>query len=79
MLRELKSSKAVMATEILGSLLAQLQVRSSLIAEIVRKQLEDSQLQKRLEKTKQSQETEFELRSDEAIGKVDYVFQVLEN
>ncbi|TYK20566.1 reverse transcriptase [Cucumis melo var. makuwa] len=42
--RELKSSKTVVTAESLGILLAEFQVRSSLIAEIVRRQLEDSQL-----------------------------------
>ncbi|KAL0549082.1 hypothetical protein IC582_013562 [Cucumis melo] len=52
-----------------GSLLAQFQVRSSLVAEIVGRQPEDSNLQKMLAKVKQGPETEFELRTDGAIVK----------
>ncbi|KAA0067801.1 DNA/RNA polymerases superfamily protein [Cucumis melo var. makuwa] len=52
-----------------GSLLAQFQVRSSLVAEIVGRQPEDSNLQKMLAKAKQGPEAEFELRTNEAIVK----------
>ncbi|KAA0043631.1 putative DNA/RNA polymerases superfamily protein [Cucumis melo var. makuwa] len=44
-------------------------VRSSLVAEIVRRQSEDSNLQKKLEKSKKGLEVEFELRTDVAIVK----------
>ncbi|KAA0045650.1 DNA/RNA polymerases superfamily protein [Cucumis melo var. makuwa] len=53
----------------LGSLLAQFQVRSSLVTKIVRRQSEDSNLQKKLEKSKKGLEVEFELRTDGAIVK----------
>ncbi|KAA0067829.1 retrotransposon protein, putative, Ty3-gypsy subclass [Cucumis melo var. makuwa] len=52
-----------------GSLLAQFQIRSSLVTEIVRRQSEDSNLQKKLGKSKKGLEVEFELRTDEAIVK----------
>ncbi|KAA0060864.1 retrotransposon protein, putative, Ty3-gypsy sub-class [Cucumis melo var. makuwa] len=68
-LNELRGSKAVVTTEDSGSLLAQFQVRSSLVTEIVRRQSEDSNLQKKFEKSKKGLEVEFELRTDEAIVK----------
>ncbi|KAA0037514.1 reverse transcriptase [Cucumis melo var. makuwa] len=52
-----------------GSLLSQFQVGSSLVAEIVGRQPEDSNLQKMLAKAKQGPEAEFELRMDGAIVK----------
>ncbi|TYK27790.1 hypothetical protein E5676_scaffold749G00100 [Cucumis melo var. makuwa] len=69
LLSELRVSKAVVTVEDSGSLLAQFQVRSSLVAEIVRRQLEDSNLQKKLGKSKKGLEVEFELRTDGAIVK----------
>ncbi|KAA0049993.1 putative polyprotein [Cucumis melo var. makuwa] len=69
LLNELRGSKAVVATEDSGSLLAQFHVRSSLVTEIVRRQSEDSNLQKKLEKSKKDLEVEFELRTDGAIVK----------
>ncbi|KAA0041109.1 hypothetical protein E6C27_scaffold128G00120 [Cucumis melo var. makuwa] len=69
LLNELKGSKAVVTTEDSGSLLAQFQVRSSLVTEIVRRQSEDSNLQKKFEKSKKGLEVEFELRTDGAIVK----------
>ncbi|KAL0544358.1 hypothetical protein IC582_019472 [Cucumis melo] len=69
LLNELRGSKAVITTEDSGSLLAQFQVRSSLVTEIVRRQLEDSNLQKKFEKSKKGLEVEFELRTDGAIVK----------
>ncbi|TYJ98018.1 reverse transcriptase [Cucumis melo var. makuwa] len=68
-LNELRGSKAVVTTEDSGSLLAQFQVRSSLVTEIVRRQSEDSNLQKKLEKSKRGLELEFELRTNGAIVK----------
>ncbi|KAL0553669.1 hypothetical protein IC582_007570 [Cucumis melo] len=62
-------SKAVVTTEDSRSLLAQFQVRSSLVTEIVRRQSEDSNLQKKFEKSKKGLEVEFELRIDGAIVK----------
>ncbi|KAL4032686.1 hypothetical protein IC575_005767 [Cucumis melo] len=59
LLSELKGFKAVMTAESSGSLLAQFQVRSSLVAEIVGRQPEDSNLQKMLAKAKQGPEAEF--------------------
>ncbi|TYK04862.1 putative retrotransposon protein [Cucumis melo var. makuwa] len=69
LLNELRGSKAVVTTEDSGSLLAQFQIRSSLVTEIVRRQSEDSNLQKKLEKSKKGLEVEFELRTDGAIVK----------
>ncbi|KAA0036143.1 reverse transcriptase [Cucumis melo var. makuwa] len=69
LLNELRGSKAVVTTEDSGSLLAQFQVRSSLVTKIVRRQSEDSNLQKKLEKSKKCLEVEFELRTDGAIVK----------
>ncbi|KAL0544900.1 hypothetical protein IC582_020030 [Cucumis melo] len=45
---ELRVSKAVVTIEDSGSLLAQFQVRSSLVVEIVRRQSEDNNLQKKI-------------------------------
>ncbi|KAA0050584.1 DNA/RNA polymerases superfamily protein [Cucumis melo var. makuwa] len=56
LLNELRGSKAVVTTEDSGSLLAQFRVRSSLVTEIVRRQSEDSNLQKKLEKYKKGLE-----------------------
>ncbi|TYK14495.1 putative polyprotein [Cucumis melo var. makuwa] len=67
LLSELRGFKAVMTAESLRSLLAQFQVRSFLVAEIVGRQLENSNLQKMLAKAKQGPEAEFELRMDGAI------------
>ncbi|TYK01017.1 reverse transcriptase [Cucumis melo var. makuwa] len=69
LLNELRGSKAEVTIEDSGSLLAQFQVRSSLVTEIVRRQLEDSNLQKKLEKSKKGLEVEFELRTDGLIVK----------
>ncbi|TYK30559.1 Transposon Ty3-G Gag-Pol polyprotein [Cucumis melo var. makuwa] len=69
LLNELRGSKAVVTTEDSGSLLAQFQVRSSLVTEIVRRQSEDSNLQKKFEKSKKGLEVEFELRTDGVIAK----------
>ncbi|KAL4028402.1 hypothetical protein IC575_011598 [Cucumis melo] len=69
LLNELRGSKAVVTTEDSGSLLAQFQVRSSLVTEIVRRQSEDSNLQKKFEKSKKGLEVEFELKTDGAIVK----------
>ncbi|KAA0047501.1 hypothetical protein E6C27_scaffold498G001280 [Cucumis melo var. makuwa] len=69
LLNELKGSKAVVTTEDSGSLLAQFQVRSSLVTEIVRRQSEDSNLQKKFEKSKKGLNVEFELRTDGAMVK----------
>ncbi|KAL4020700.1 hypothetical protein IC575_019481 [Cucumis melo] len=69
LLSELRVSKAVVTVKDSGSLLAQFQVRSSLVAEIVRRQLEDSNLQKKLGKSKKGLKVEFELRTDGAIVK----------
>ncbi|KAA0062172.1 reverse transcriptase [Cucumis melo var. makuwa] len=66
LLNELRGSKAVVTTEDSGSLLAQFQIRSSLVTEIVRRQSKDSNLQKKLEKSKKGLEVEFELRTDGA-------------
>lgn len=44
LLRELKGSTEVVATESLGSLLAQFQVRPSLVSKIVNKQIKDVNL-----------------------------------
>ncbi|TYK22902.1 reverse transcriptase [Cucumis melo var. makuwa] len=65
----LRVSKAVVTVEDSGSLLAQFQVRSSLVAEIVRRQSKDSNLQKKLGKSKKGLEVEFALRTDGAIVK----------
>ncbi|TYK01102.1 reverse transcriptase [Cucumis melo var. makuwa] len=67
LLNELRGSKAVVTTEDSGSLLAQFQVRSFLVTEIVRSQSEDSNLQKKLGKSKKGLEVEFELRTDGVI------------
>ncbi|KAL4032750.1 hypothetical protein IC575_005832 [Cucumis melo] len=69
LLNELRGSKAVVTTEDSGSLLAQFQVWSFLVTEIVRRQSEDSNLQKKFEKSKKGLEVEFELRTDGAIVK----------
>ncbi|KAA0037903.1 hypothetical protein E5676_scaffold487G00680 [Cucumis melo var. makuwa] len=69
LLSELRVSKAVVTIEDSGSLLAQFQVRSSLVAEIVRGQSEDSNLQKKFGKSKKGLEVEFELRTDGVIVK----------
>ncbi|KAA0061627.1 putative polyprotein [Cucumis melo var. makuwa] len=69
LLNELRGSKAVVTTDDSGSLLAQFQVRSSLVTEIVRRQSEDSNLQKKFEKSKKGLEVEFELRTNGAIVK----------
>ncbi|TYK29120.1 hypothetical protein E5676_scaffold120G002610 [Cucumis melo var. makuwa] len=69
LLNELRGSKAVVTIEDSGSLLAQFQVRSSLVTEIVRTELEDSNLQKKLGKSKKGLEVEFEMRIDGAIVK----------
>ncbi|KAA0051482.1 putative retrotransposon protein, identical [Cucumis melo var. makuwa] len=69
LLNELRGSKAVVTTEDSGSLLAQFQVRSSLVTEIVRRQSKESNLQKKFEKSKKGLEVEFELRTDGAIVK----------
>ncbi|KAA0064296.1 putative DNA/RNA polymerases superfamily protein [Cucumis melo var. makuwa] len=69
LLSELRGFKAVMTAESSWSLLAQFQVRSPLVAEIVGRQPEDSNLQKMLAKAKQGPEAEFELRMDGAIVK----------
>ncbi|KAA0063130.1 hypothetical protein E6C27_scaffold381G00040 [Cucumis melo var. makuwa] len=69
LLNELRGSKTVVTTEDSGSLLAQFQVRSSLVTEIVRGRSEDSNLQKKFEKSKKDLEVEFELRTDGAIVK----------
>ena len=58
-----------MTVEESESLLAQFQVRSCLVAEIVRRSSEDSNLQKKLEKSKERLEVECELRADGAIVK----------
>ncbi|KAA0046417.1 reverse transcriptase [Cucumis melo var. makuwa] len=60
---KLRHSKAVVTTEDSRSLLAQFLVRSSLVAEIVRRQLEDSNLHKKLRKSKEGLEGEFHLRT----------------
>ncbi|KAA0051348.1 reverse transcriptase [Cucumis melo var. makuwa] len=70
LLNELRGSKAVVTTEDPGSLLAQFQVRYSLVTEIVRRQSEDSNLQKKFEKSKKGLKVEFELRTDGAIVKL---------
>ncbi|KAA0062248.1 DNA/RNA polymerases superfamily protein [Cucumis melo var. makuwa] len=67
LLNELRGSKAVVTTEDSGSLLAQFQVRSSLVTVIVRRQSEDSNLQKKFEKSKKGLGVEFELKTDGAI------------
>ncbi|KAL0536903.1 hypothetical protein IC582_025866 [Cucumis melo] len=67
LLNELRGSKAVVTTEDSGSLLAQFQVWSFLVTEIVRSQSEDSNLQKKLGKSKKGLEVEFELRTDGVI------------
>ncbi|KAA0054390.1 Integrase, catalytic core [Cucumis melo var. makuwa] len=59
---ELRGIRVVVTTESSGSLLAQFQVQSFLVAEIMRRQQEDSDLQKMLEKTKKGLDLEFELR-----------------
>ncbi|TYK29668.1 DNA/RNA polymerases superfamily protein [Cucumis melo var. makuwa] len=69
LLSELRVSKPIVTVEDSGSLIAQFQVRSSLVAEIIRRQSENSNLQKKLEKSKKGLEVEFELRTDEAIVK----------
>ncbi|TYK05214.1 reverse transcriptase [Cucumis melo var. makuwa] len=69
LLNELRGSKVRVTKEDSGSLLAQFQVWSSLVTEIVRRQSEDSNLQKKLEKSKKGLEVEFELRTDGAIVK----------
>ncbi|KAA0060440.1 retrotransposon protein [Cucumis melo var. makuwa] len=69
LLNELRGSKVVVTTEDSRSLLAQFQVRSSLVTEIVRRQSEDSNLQKKFEKSKKGLKVEFELRTDGAIVK----------
>ncbi|KAL0544761.1 hypothetical protein IC582_019886 [Cucumis melo] len=69
LLNELRGYKAVVTTEDSGSLLAQFQVRSSLVTEIVRRQSEDNNLQKKFEKSKKGLEVEFELRTNGAIVK----------
>ncbi|KAA0025180.1 retrotransposon protein, putative, Ty3-gypsy subclass [Cucumis melo var. makuwa] len=69
LLKELRGSKAVVTTEDSGSLLAQFQVRSSLVTEIVRRRSENNNLQKKLGKSKKVLEVEFELRTDGAIVK----------
>ncbi|KAL0546145.1 hypothetical protein IC582_016051 [Cucumis melo] len=69
LLSELRGFKAVMTAESSWSLLAQFQVRSPLVAEIVGRQPEDSNLQKMLAKAKQGPKVEFELRMDGAIVK----------
>ena len=58
-----------MTVEDLGSLLAQFQVWSSLVDEIMRRQSEDSNLQEKLGKSMKGLELEFELRIDGAIVK----------
>ncbi|TYK03722.1 Integrase, catalytic core [Cucumis melo var. makuwa] len=65
----LRGFEAVVTVEESGSLLAQFQVRSCLVAEIVRRSSEDSNLQKKLEKSKERLEVECELRADGAIVK----------
>ena len=62
LLSELRGIRVVVTTESSGSLLAQFQVQSFLVAEIMRRQQEDSDLQKMLEKTKKGLDLEFELR-----------------
>ncbi|KAL0553594.1 hypothetical protein IC582_007494 [Cucumis melo] len=69
LLNELRGSKAVVTTEDSGSLLAQFQVRSSLVTKIIKRQSEDSNLQKKFEKSKKGLEVEFELRTDGTIVK----------
>ncbi|KAA0067841.1 reverse transcriptase [Cucumis melo var. makuwa] len=69
LLNELRGSKAVVTTEDSGSFLAQFHVRSSLVTEIVRRFSEDSNLQKKFEKSKKGLDVEFELRTDGAIVK----------
>ncbi|KAA0066441.1 putative Retrotransposon protein [Cucumis melo var. makuwa] len=69
LLNELRGSKVVVTIEDSGSLLAQFQVRSSLVTEIVRRQSEDSNLQKKLGKSNKGLKVEFELRTDGAIVK----------
>ncbi|KAA0056287.1 reverse transcriptase [Cucumis melo var. makuwa] len=69
LLNELRGSKAVVTTEDSGSPLAPFQVRSSVVTEIVKRQSEDSNLQKKLEKSKKGLEVKFELRRDGAIVK----------
>ncbi|KAA0052217.1 hypothetical protein E6C27_scaffold207G00280 [Cucumis melo var. makuwa] len=69
LLSELRGFKAVMTAESSGSLLAQFQIRSSLVAEIVGRQPEDSNLQTMLAKAKQGPEAKFELKTDGAIVK----------
>ena len=59
----------VVSVENSTSLLASFQVRSSLVAEIVRMHLEHSQLQKGLGKSKQGQKAKFQLRLDGTIVK----------
>ncbi|KAA0054351.1 reverse transcriptase [Cucumis melo var. makuwa] len=78
LLSELGGFKEFMTAESSGSLLAQFQVRSSLVAEIVGRQPEDSNLQKMLAKAKQGREAEFELRTNGAIvNREDYAFRIL--
>ncbi|KAA0041175.1 Transposon Ty3-G Gag-Pol polyprotein [Cucumis melo var. makuwa] len=69
LLSDLRGSKAVVTAKDSRSLLAQFQVRSSLVAKIVRRQLEDSNLQKKLGKSKKGLEEEFKLRANDAIVK----------
>ncbi|TYJ97001.1 Chromo domain-containing protein [Cucumis melo var. makuwa] len=64
----------VVSVENSTSLLASFQVRSSLVAEIVRMHLEHSQLQKGLGKSKQGQKAKFQLRLDGTIVKQDRLY-----
>lgn len=69
LLSELRSFRVNVTAGSSGSLLAQFQVRSSLVAEIMRRQPGDSNLQKMFAKSKQGPGSEFELRADGAIVK----------
>ncbi|KAL0534847.1 hypothetical protein IC582_029144 [Cucumis melo] len=70
LLSELRGSKAVVFAEDSVSLLAQFQVWSSLVAEIMIKQSKDNNLQKKLGKSKKGLEVKFELRTDGVIVKL---------
>ncbi|KAA0040550.1 Retrotransposable element Tf2 [Cucumis melo var. makuwa] len=69
LLSELRGFRMVVIAESSGSLSAKFEVRSSLVAKIVRRQQEDSNLQKMIGKSMQDPNVEFELRGEKAIVK----------
>ena len=69
LVKELKSSNALLSVDKSGGLFAHFQVRPTLMDEIVKRQMEDSILRKIAEEVNLKQRTNFDIRSDGALLK----------